>query len=232
MNASPPGTVLISGANRGIGAEFVRQYVKAGWRVIATCRDPAGAFWLTELGPAILVLPLQADDKDSVASLALALKGVPIDVLIANAGVGGPRGMEPETVDRESWIEVIQVNTIAPLALAGALRANLEKGKGKKLIAISSRLGSMEANLTGGLYVYRSSKAALNAVWRSLAIDWRPSGMVCVVLHPGWVRTDMGGKGADIGPEESVEGMRQVIDGLTLEDSGRFFEWNGRELPW
>ena len=141
-------------------------------------------------------------------------------------------GCNRRRVDRDSWLETLNVNTVAPMALVGALKANLEKGKLKRAVAISSLLGSIGNNTSGGLYVYRASKAALNAVWRSLAIDWKPLGITCVVLHPGWVRTDMGGQGADISVEESVDGMRKVIDGLTQASSGRFFKWTGEEIPW
>ena len=230
--SAPKQTVLISGASRGIGAEFVHQYAAAGWRVHAGCRHPEDAAALGGLGEDVVLHTLQVDDKASIDRLARELKGEPIDLLIANAGVSGPRAMAPEAVDRESWIEVLQVNAIAPLALAGAFRPHLEKGKGRKAVAISSRLGSMAANDSGGLYAYRSSKAALNAVWRSLSVDWQAPGIACLVLHPGWVRTDMGGPRADISPEESVAGMRRVIDRPGAETNGRFFSWDGAEIPW
>jgi NAD(P)-dependent dehydrogenase (short-subunit alcohol dehydrogenase family) len=225
-------SLLISGANRGLGLEFTKQYAAAGWRIYAACRDPERATALKGLGPKVSVHRLEVGEKDSLDALALDLQSVPLDLVIANAGVSGPRGMSPEMVDRDSWLETLAINTIAPLALAGSFKRNLEKGQGKKVVAISSRLGSIEANTSGGLYVYRSSKAALNAAWRSLALDWRGAGLICVVLHPGWVATDMGGAGADLQPPESVTGMRQVIDGLTLDSSGRFFDYAGAELPW
>ncbi len=225
-------TVLISGANRGLGLEFARQYAAAGWRVHATAREPAKAHELKALGPGVSVHALDVVDKDSLAALALELQGAAIDLLIANAGVSGPRGMNVEMVDRDSWIETLAVNTVAPVAFAGAFKRQLDKGQGKKVIALSSRLGSMGANVNGGLHVYRSSKAGLNAAWRSLALDWHGAGLICVVLHPGWVATDMGGAGADLQPPESVTGMCRVIDGLTLDSSGRFFDYSGAELPW
>ena len=225
-------SVLISGASRGLGLEFVKQYAAEGWQVHAACRDPAHAKGLQSIGGDLSVHKLEATEKASLDALALAVKSVALDLMIANAGVQGPRGMTPELVDRESWLETLAVNTIAPVALAGALRRNLEKGQQKKVVAISSRLGSIASNGTGGLYVYRSAKAALNAAWHSLAIDWRDAGMICVVLHPGWVATDMGGPSADIQPPESVTGMRQVIAGLTPSSSGRFFSYDGAEIPW
>jgi NAD(P)-dependent dehydrogenase (short-subunit alcohol dehydrogenase family) len=225
-------SVLISGASRGLGLEFVRQYAAEGWQVHAACRDPASAKALSALGGDVNVHRLEVTEKASLDALALSVKSLALDVLIANAGVSGPRGMTPEMVDRESWIETLAVNTIAPLALAGVLRRNLEKGKQKKVVALSSKLGSIAANDGGGLYIYRSAKAALNAAWKSLAIDWRDAGMICTVLHPGWVATDMGGPGADLQPPESVAGMRQVIAALTAAQSGHFLNYDGSEIPW
>ncbi|MEI9986794.1 MAG: SDR family oxidoreductase [Aliidongia sp.] len=225
-------SVLISGASRGLGLEFARQYAADGWQVHAACRDPANAKALAALSGDVSVHKLEVTEKASLDALALAVKSLALDVLIANAGVSGPRGMTPELVDRDSWIETLAVNTIAPLALAGVLRRNLEKGKQRKVVALSSWLGSITANESGGLYVYRSAKAGLNAVWKSLAIDWREAGMICTVLHPGWVATDMGGASADLQPPESIAGMRKVIAGLTARESGRFFNYDGSELPW
>ncbi len=225
-------TVLISGANRGLGLEFARQYAAAGWRVYGACRNPDRATALRAIGEQVSVHALEVTEKASLDRLVMELKTVPLDMVISNAGVLGPRGMQPETVDRDSWLETFHVNTIAPIALAGSFKANLEKGRLKKAVAISSQMGSIGANESGGLYVYRSSKAALNAAWRSMAIDWRPLGIVCVALQPGWVRTDMGGPNADISPEQSVTGMRKIIDELTPASSGRFFKWTGEELPW
>jgi|HubBroStandDraft_1064217.scaffolds.fasta_scaffold00143_9 NAD(P)-dependent dehydrogenase (short-subunit alcohol dehydrogenase family) len=225
-------TVLISGASRGLGLEFARQYAAEGWQVHATCRDPDRAAALRAIEGDLVLHQLEVAEKSSLDALALALKFLALDVLIANAGVSGPRGMTPELVDRESWLETLAVNTIAPVALAGAFRRNLEKGQQKKVVAISSRLGSIASNENGGLYVYRSAKAALNAAWHSLAIDWRAAGMICVVLHPGWVVTDMGGPSADLQPPESVSGMRRVIAGLTPAASGHFLNHDGAELPW
>jgi NAD(P)-dependent dehydrogenase (short-subunit alcohol dehydrogenase family) len=225
-------SVLISGASRGLGLEFARQYAADGWQVHATCRDPDNAPALRGLAGDVVIHKLEATEKDSLDALAQAVKPLALDVLIANAGVTGPRDMTPELVDRESWIETFAVNTIAPLALAGALRRNLEKGQQKKVLAMSSRLGSMASNESGGLYIYRSSKAALNAAWKSLAIEWRGAGMICVVLHPGWVATDMGGPSADLQPPVSVTGLRGVIAGLAPEDNGKFFSYDGATVPW
>ena len=223
-------TVLITGANRGLGLEFARQYARDGWRVVATSRtlDAAGA--LRTLGASVTVHPLDVADLGAVAALGRELGRETIDVLIANAGVAGPRGMTPESVDAAAWGDTMRVNAMAPLALAGAFTAQVARSEQRKMIAITSRLGSMSANAEGGMYAYRSSKAALNAVWRSLALD-HPE-LIAAVLHPGWVRTDMGGKQAALGVEESVGGLRRVIAGLDKAKSGGFFNYDGSPIPW
>lgn len=225
-------SVLISGASRGLGLEFARQYAADGWRVYAACRNPERADALRAVSGHVSVHSLEVTEKPSLDRLTMELKNVPMDLVIANAGVSGPRAMPAELVDRESWLETLAVNTIGPLALVGAFRSNLEKGQLKKAVALSSRLGSIAEDESGGLYVYRSSKAALNAVWHALALDWRPLGIACALLHPGWAKTDMGGARAEIEPRDSVAGMRKVIDQLTLETTGRFLTWDGAELPW
>jgi len=223
-------TVLLTGASRGLGLEFTRQYAKAGWRVIATCRDPAKAPELRAVAGSIEIHALDATDFAAVGRLAATLGDVAVDVLIANAGIIGPREMTPDAIDAAAWEMAFRVNTMAPLALAGAFRRHVARSEERKAIAISSRLGSMAANDDGGLYVYRSSKAALNAVWRSFALDNK--ALTAAVLHPGWVRTDMGGASAPVLPADSVAGMRRVIAGLKAADSGGFFAYDGEALPW
>ena len=223
-------TVLVTGAGRGLGLELARQYAGDGWRVIATVRDVEKAKELAALGSKVEVHPLEVTDLEAVASLGRELARDTIDVAIANAGVSLARAMTPGRIDETAWIDTLKVNTIAPLALAGAVLGPVERSEGKRLIAISSRLGSIGSNDAGGQYAYRSSKAALNAAWRSLAIDHR--GVIAVVLHPGWVKTDMGGSGAPVERKDSVAGMRRVIAKLTPADSGRFFDYQGAEIPW
>ena len=223
-------TILLTGASRGLGLEFTRQYAEAGWRVIATCRDPKGADSLRGVAGKVEIHPLDVTDFPGIAALADRLRDVAIDVLIANAGIIGPRDMASDAVDAAAWAEVFRVNAMAPLTLAGAFRKHVARSGERKAVAISSRLGSMGANDDGGLYVYRSSKAALNAVWRSFALD--NVGLIAAVLHPGWVSTDMGGSSAPVKPRESVAGMRKVIAGLTETESGLFFGYDGERLPW
>jgi NAD(P)-dependent dehydrogenase (short-subunit alcohol dehydrogenase family) len=223
------GNLLLTGANRGIGLEFARQYAADGWRVIATCRDPARAEALRQVKGKVDIHALDVTDFAAVERLGKELHGETIDLLIANAGIYGPRGPSIDRIDGAAWSEVFRVNSMAPLAVAAAFRRQLARGEGKTAIAISSRMGSVAAN-EGGNYIYRSSKAALNMVWNCFAKE-HPD-LIAVVLHPGWVRTDMGGDSAPVAPTDSAAGMRKVIAGLKKADSGRFFDYTGEALPW
>jgi NAD(P)-dependent dehydrogenase (short-subunit alcohol dehydrogenase family) len=222
--------VFLTGASRGIGLEFARQYAADGWRIIAAVRDPARADALRALPGTVEIHALDVADFAAATRLGEKLRDETIDVMIANAGISGPREMSQEAVDGEAWAEVFRINTMAPLAIAGALHRQVARSTERKAIAISSRLGSIAANLEGGRHIYRSSKTALNSVWRSFAID-NPA-LIAAVLHPGWVRTDMGGAAAPVTPPESVAGMRQVIARLTAQDSGHFFNYDGTPIPW
>ena len=220
--------VLVTGANRGLGLEFARQYAADGWSVIATCREPAEADELCAID-GVRVESLDMTDRAAVARFGTRLGDTALDLFIANAGVmGGQGAMGPEYA--EAWLETLAINAVAPVLLAYALKDRIARGG--KAIAITSKMGSIADNGSGGAYAYRSSKAALNAAWRSLALDWRDDGIAAAVLHPGWVRTRMGGPGGLIEPEESVTGMRRVIAGLTLEETGGFFNYDGARIPW
>jgi NAD(P)-dependent dehydrogenase (short-subunit alcohol dehydrogenase family) len=223
-------TVLITGASRGLGLEFAKQYAADGWRVIATVRDPKKAGSLQELGSSVGVHRLDVRDFKATAELGRELAREAIDVVIANAGISPGHKVSIAEVDEDAWLDTFAVNSVAPMALAGALLPALKRGEAKKLIAITSRMGSIAENTAGGSYPYRASKAALNAAWHSLANDHRE--VIAVVLHPGWVRTDMGGSGAPVAPKESITGMRRVIAKLTPADSGKFFDFEGKALPW
>lgn len=226
-------TVLVTGANRGLGREFVRQYLADGWHVIACCRSPEKARELKAMTSANLVIrPLDVTSTDAIAAMAQALRNDSIDLLINNAGVAGREAGEFGRIDARTYAATLFANSIAPVLVAQALLANLERGQGKTIVTISSQLGSIARNQTGGRYAYRASKAAVNAAMKSLAIDLEPRGINVVVMHPGWVRTDMGGSGADLTPEASVEGMRRVIAGLGPQQSGHFLNHDGQEIPW
>ena len=225
-------SVLITGANRGLGLEFTRQYAADGWRVFAACRDPAGAMDLAAVEGDVSAETLDVDDGPQVAALANKLSGQPIDVLINNAGIYGPKDVTRDTVDYDAWGQVFRTNTMSPLAVSAAFAANVAQGGEKKIITLSSIMGSIAENDSSGDFIYRSSKAAVNAVMKSLAGDLKSEGITVAVLHPGWVRTDMGGPDASIEAPESVTGMRAVIAGLKESDSGRFLNYDGTEIPW
>lgn len=216
--------VLITGANRGLGLEFARQYKEAGWDVVATARQSSPE--LEALGVRVETLDMQ--DLDAVERFGDRLDR--LDLLIANAGTYGPREVTSADEARE-WAETFVTNTIAPFLLAQSVLPLVETRRGK-LIAVSTKMGSIEDNTSGGFIAYRSSKAALNMAWRSLAIEARNRGVTAAVLHPGWVQTRMGGASAPLEPEESIAGMRTVIDGLGVEQSGGFFSHDGTTVPW
>lgn len=226
-------TVLVTGANRGIGLEFARQYAAAGWRVIAAVRNPAKADDLQALAPAVTVRPYDAAELEAGRTLAAALDGQAVDLVIANAGVyGGKLQKLDRGIDAQSWLETLRVNTIAPIKLAEALLPNLRAGQGKTVVFITSQMGSIADNGSGAYYAYRSSKAGLNAAAKSFSVDTAADGLIAVVMHPGWVRTDMGGENAPLTPAASVAGMRKVIAGLKPRDGGKFLSYDGRTLPW
>ncbi|HEY0114116.1 MAG TPA: SDR family oxidoreductase [Allosphingosinicella sp.] len=223
-------TVMITGANRGIGWEFARQYAADGWKVVATARDPEGAQEIDEIEGDVTVRRLDLDTDFFEIDWEGIAGSDPIDLFIANAGTWGPQritGVE----DAAEWINALAVNSVAPVLLAHKLLSNVAAAGGK-LVAITSKMGSIADNGSGGYIAYRSSKAALNAAWRSLAIDVKPQGVAAALLHPGWVQTRMGGASAPLTREESVAGMRRVIDRLDLENSGSFFNYDGTVIPW
>lgn len=228
---------LITGANRGIGLEFARQLAVQGWQVLACCRQPESAVALQQLSARfpgkISVYELSVQNPAQVEALAARLRGQPLDMLINNAGYY-PGGMN-ETfghTNYELWLRAFEINTIAPLKISEALINNLEQGKGKTIALISSKMGSLDDNTSGGCYLYRTSKAGLNMVAKSLAQDLEPRGIKVALLHPGWVKTDMGGPNALISAQQSVAGMLKVILNLAWQDSGRFLGYDGKEVPW
>jgi len=220
-------TVLITGANRGLGLEFARQYSADGWNVIGTVRQPVDAAELKEIDR-VHVEQLEMCDLDAVTFFGSRV-GERLDLHIANAGTWKPEQAATAENGR-SWAEMLTSNTIAPYLLAKAVLEQVAAAGGK-MVAISSGLGSI-AESSGGYVPYRTSKAALNMAWRQLAFEARPLGVATAVLDPGWVKTRMGGANAPTTPEESISDMRRVIDGLTLERSGGFYRRDGSAEPW
>ena len=226
-------TVLITGANRGIGLEFAKQYAEEGATVIACCRAPekADALQAMTKTKGIEVSPLDVTEPKSVEALKAALDGRPIDILINNAGVSGPRREPKNSIDFAGWVGTFTTNSIAPMLVAVALHDNLKAGKLKKLVTITSMMGSISGH-GGGAYAYRASKAAVNSVMHGLSKDWAKDGIAVGIYHPGWVKTDMGGASAPVTPEESVKGLRAQIARLSATNSGTYLDYTGKEIAW
>jgi len=227
--------VLVTGANRGLGLEFAKQYAEDGATVFACCRDPHTAKTLRKVSDAaggkVSLHALDVTNASAVSNLANAFGDEPVDVLINNAGIYGPKNQSADDMDFEGWAETFAINSMAPLRVAQAFHRNLKKGREKKLVTITSGMGST-AHHPGSYFAYRASKAAVNNVMRGLAEAWKPDAIVVALIHPGWVKTDMGGRNADLEPHESIAGMRKVIAGLSPARSGKFLDYRGEELPW
>lgn len=229
-------TVLITGANRGIGLEFARQYAEDGWRVLACTRNPDSVA-LKQLALQfqghVQVHALDVADHAQIEKLSHDLSAERIDVLINNAGVyPASRGDSFHQIDYAAWAYAFEVNTMAPLKMADAFYHQIARSDTKKIVTITSKMASISDNTSGGSYVYRSSKSAVNSVIKSLSIDLESKGVIVALLHPGWVRTEMGGPNALISAEKSVTGMRQVIADLIHTDSGKFFAYDGQIISW
>ncbi|MDF0498645.1 SDR family oxidoreductase [Bradyrhizobium yuanmingense] len=234
-------TVLITGANRGVGLALAREYTSSGADVIACCRDPAKADALKELerasGGRVRILPLDVTDETSIASLKTTLGDQAIDILINNAGVLGPKNQSPDGIDAEGWMSALRVNALAPVLLSLALADNLKRSREKKLVAISSDYGSVSivwppTTSARNRYAYRASKAALNSGMRALSSDWAADGVIVGLFNPGWVQTDMGGPTARITAEQSASGLVRRIAELTAETSGCFNDYDGKPIAW
>lgn len=221
-------TVLITGTNRGIGLELCRQLSAKGMHVIATCRHASKE--LKDLNVEIIE-EVEVSEPTSLAKLADTLKGRNIDWVINNAGIAGGIGLgDIDDAAVDSFIRMYRVNSLGPLLVTQALLPNLHEGS--KVGIITSRMGSIDDNDSGGSYAYRMSKAAVNAAGKSLSVDLKPRGIAVAILHPGWVRTDMTGHGGLIDPDESASGLIKRMEELTLDTSGGFWHTNGERLPW
>ncbi|MGA7802294.1 MAG: SDR family oxidoreductase [Gammaproteobacteria bacterium] len=229
-------SVLVTGANRGIGLEFVRQYAEAGWRVFACCRTPEQAGALNELAAGagtVSVHPLDVANHDQIDALGKVLGSEPLDVLLNNAGTYGDHGHQDlGNLDYLSWAHTFRVNTMGPVRMVERLLSNLEHGQRRLIVTLTSLMGSIADNTSGGSYLYRTSKTALNAAMKSVALDLAPRGIHVLLLHPGWVKTDMGGPNALITPQDSVRAIRQRIEMFTPDQSGDFLNYDGHEYPW
>jgi NAD(P)-dependent dehydrogenase (short-subunit alcohol dehydrogenase family) len=236
-------TVLITGANRGLGLELVRQYEADGWRVIACARSPGSAALQAVVSKAptrVQAHGLDVTDHAAIDRLADELAGTPVDVLLNVAGTMGSQSFAEKGLaiqrfgasDYDDWLQILGVNVLAPMKMAEAFVEHVAASEQKKIVTLTSIVGSIGSNARGGLYAYRSSKAAANAVMKSMALDLAPRGIIALPVHPGWVRTEMGGQSAPVEPVDSAAGMRRVIAGLTPDDAGRFLQFDGTELPW
>lgn len=219
---------LITGANRGLGLEFTRQYLRDGWRVIGCCRNPDAASELATAGAEVMKLDVTRAADVTAASKRLA--AMSIDLVVCNAGVAGARAAVLSPVTQADFDQVMRTNVLGPMWISAALADRLRPGG--KIAYLSSRMGSIGAMSNAGSALYRASKAALNAVVKAVALELASRGATAIALHPGWVKTDMGGAGADIDAETSVAGMRTVIEGAGPRVSGHFLDYTGKEIPW
>lgn len=228
--------ILITGASRGIGLEMVRYAMEKGWDVLACCRNPQRAENLLSMAQLsngrVSVYIADMAELATIQALAYELRNEKIDMLINNAGVYGSDRNSFGEVDAQDWLETFKVNTVAPLKMSESFVEQLCMGQNKIIACLSSKMGSMADNTSGGSYIYRSSKAALNAVVTSMSIDLADKGIKCVALHPGWVKTDMGGAQAEITTKESVSKMFNTLLSVSKEDSGRFIDIDGTDIPW
>ena len=234
-------SMLVTGASRGLGLEMVRQFVGDGWRIYACCRTPDTATELAALAArsdgAITLHTLDVSEPEQIAALADEFRGTPIDMLVNNAGLLGCTidRMAPAafgSIDYDAWREVHEINTMAPLRVTEAFVDHVAASDMKLLFFMSTHMGCITELAEGGLYPYRSSKAALNLLVKGLSIDLAPRGVRTIAVHPGWVVTDMGGPDAPVDKVDSIAGIRRVVAAYGGDQTGRFFQYDGRELPW
>lgn len=228
-------TLLITGANRGIGLELTRQLIARGDQVIATCRSPDAAEDLKALATdhsTLTILPLIVTDAASIAAAKSAIGSRAIDILINNAGVIGPQRQSTLDMDFEGFLDTLDVNTLGPLRVLQAFLPNLERSAWPRILTITSRMGSLTASPATDRIAYRASKAALNRLILAAAGDLKTRNVAVAVAHPGWVQTDMGGAQAALSPAESARGLIEVIDHMTLSNTPRFFDHDGSTISW
>ena len=229
-------TILVTGANRGLGLEFTRQYLSEGYAVIAATRNPGAAHRLRQLERdskgSLSLVEADVADSASVRRAASNIQTPAIDILINCAGVLGGDGQTIGSIDYHEWIRVFDVNVLGPMRMCEAFLDRVARSDRRLIVTITSGMGSLADNTSGGYIAYRTSKAAVNMAMLTAAIDLKSRGISCVALNPGWVKTDMGGPNAKLTPEQSVTAMRRVIAELGPNESGRFYNYDGREYPW
>ena len=223
-------TVLIAGASRGIGLALANEFANAGWTVHATHRGAAPTPDLAAV-PGVTTHRVEVTDTAAVAGLAAALSDTPIDLFIHNAGVADPR-FDLTNAEADVWLDRLHINSVAPIMTAAALLPTVLASEQKKIVFVSSDLGSIGAATTGNHMVYRMTKAALNAGVRYVANVHADDGLIAIAVHPGWVQTDMGGDQAPLTPQQSAANLRRLAEGLTPADNGRFLAHDGQEIPW
>ena len=227
--------VLVTGAARGIGQELTRQYAANGDRVYACCRNSGSADVLNEMAAAsgglITVHDMDVADEASISGCAAGLNGAPLDIVINNAGVTGGAHQSMGDTNVADWVDTFLINTVGPFLVAQALHENLKASPGSKIMTVTSQLGATTWPM-GGMHSYSSTKAAVNRVMIGVAMDWKADGIAVAVVHPGYVQTDMGGAAAEITPTESASGIRSVIEGMSMDNSGSFYKWNGEDHAW
>ncbi|HEX9873829.1 MAG TPA: SDR family oxidoreductase [Deferrimonas sp.] len=229
-------TILITGSNRGIGLELVRTFVDRNWHVLACCRRPHQAVELSaiaeESGGRVAIHPLDVADSEQIRSLVETCGDRSIDILFNNAGIAGPSSQRFGPIDTGEWLETLRINTLAPYHMAVAFVEQVARSRRRIIATIGSQLGSIADNTSGGRYAYRTSKAAVHMVMKGLAVDLADRRITSVALHPGWVKTNIGGPQAPVSPAESAAGLYRVLATLTPEDSGKLWSWDGSQLPW
>lgn len=229
-------SVLITGSNRGIGLELARIFSQYDWDVIATCRKPDEALALKGIQAAtegrLKIKQLDIANDGEISDLAAELASKDLDILINNAGILGPEEQEFGLLDEELWLEAFKVNAIGPYKIARAFLDHVARGRKRIIATITSEMGSVTNNSSGDYYAYRSSKAAANMIVKNMSLDLRRQGITCVALHPGWVKTRLGGNQAPLSPEESAEGLFRILSSLTEEQNGAFLDYEGRNIPW
>jgi len=234
-------TVFVTGANRGLGYEHVKQYANKGWRVIACAREPDNASDLQKLhaeyGDNFIIEQLDVINHQDIDKLSRKFKDTPIDVLINNAGTTGPLGVPGamdyqriDSMDYDIWRNILEVNLISPFKVATAFHDHIAQSEKKLLIMMSSDLGSVEQNTFGGFYSYRASKASLNIISKGMSVDWKD--LTVIALAPGWCKTYLGGEEAEVHPDESVENQQEMFERIISNNSGMFLDRFGKEVPW